>query len=171
MNKKMRNYLIPFIILTFSVISSTTYGEALSGQDVPEAVHSYMQKKHPKAEEITIAQKTYFNIPLYEVTFTEEAYDKDNKMYKAKFAKLFRLNGHFYTNAIEVQPDAFNIITDAAEKSLRSHYPDYQITGMKIVSNPNGVGEEYEINLLNSGKSINVNINDKGKIISETVNP
>lgn len=167
----MRKYLISFIILTLSVIPLATHGKELSLQDLPEAVHVYMQKKHPGAEDITIEQRTYFNIPLYEVNFTEDAHDQDNKKYQAKFTKLFRLNGHFYTNAIKVQPDSFNIISDVAEKSLQSHYPDYQIEEMKIISNPNGVGAEYEIDIQDSGKSIIVNITDKGEITSETVNP
>jgi frataxin-like iron-binding protein CyaY len=39
---------------------------------------------------------------------------------------------------------------------------------MKTVANPNGVGEEYEIDLLVSGKILNITIDDQGKIISET---
>ncbi len=48
------------------------------------------------------------------------------------------------------------------------NYPKYEILAMKTVANPNGVGEEYEIDLLVSGKILNITIDDQGKIISET---
>ncbi len=78
------------------------------------------------------------------------------------------MNGHFYTNAMVVQQEAFNILPSATVKSLQLKYPEYKILAMKTVANPNGVGEEYEVDLLVSGKKWNISIDGQGTLISET---
>ncbi len=78
------------------------------------------------------------------------------------------MNGHFYTNEIVVEKHSYNIVSDEVTKKLKLRYPDYEIMAMKAVSNPNNVGEEYEIDLLTSGKLWNIGIDNQGNLISET---
>jgi hypothetical protein len=164
----MNHYVLKFSFILLTIFSITVNARTLTKQDVPEKVFDYIYHKHPKAQDISIEEKTHFGQALYEVTFTAEHKDLNGQVYQEKTVDLFRVNGHFYVNAMVVQHEAFNIIPTATVKSLQLNYPKYEILAMKTVANPNGVGEEYEIDLLVSGKIWNISIDDQGKIISET---
>jgi hypothetical protein len=164
----MYHYFFKVLFLMLAVFSMTVNAGTIDKQDVPEKVFSYIYKKHPKAQDITVEKTTHFGLPLFKVCFKANQYNLNNRIYQAEFVRLFRFNGHFYTNEIAVERHAFNVISDAAKKGLQLNYPDYEILAMKAVSNPNGVGEEYEIDLLVSEKILNISIDDKGKVISET---
>jgi len=164
----MYHYFFKILFLMLAVFSMTVNAGTISKQNVPEKVYSYVYKKYPKAQDIIVEETTHFGLPLYKVSFKANQYDLNNQVHQAEFVKLFKFNGHFYTNEISVERHAFNVISDATKKGLQLNYPDYEMLAMKAVSNPNGVGEEYEINLLVSEKIWNISIDDKGKVISET---
>ncbi|MFK5949042.1 MAG: hypothetical protein QM500_09790 [Methylococcales bacterium] len=166
----MYHHFLKFSFLLLITVSLTGNAQTLSKQDVPEKIFDYIYKKHPEAKDISITEKKHFNQPLYEANFTAKNIDKNGQSYEEKITDLFRINGHFYTNALVVDHNAFNIMSSAAVNSLKSHYPKYEILAMKTVINPNTVGEEYEINMLLSGKIWNISINDQGEIITETRN-
>lgn len=159
-------FKISFLLL--AVFSLSVNANIINKQEVPKKVFDYIYKKHPKAQDISIQEKTHFGQALYEVTFTAEQKDLNDRVYQEKLVDLFRVNGHFYVNAMVIQHEAFNIISSAAVKRLQLNYPKYEILELKTVVNPNGVGEEYEIDLLVSGNIWNISIDDQGKLISET---
>ncbi len=164
----MNHLFLKFSFLLLITVSLTGNAQTLNKQDVPEKIFDYIYKKHPEAKDISITEKKHFNQPLYEANFTAKNIDKNGQSYEEKITDLFRINGHFYTNELVVDHNAFNIMSPAALKSLKSHYPKYEILVMKIVTNPNTVGEEYEIDMLVSGKIRNISMNSQGEIISET---
>jgi hypothetical protein len=164
----MRNYLLQFSFITLAIFSISINAKVISKQDVPEKVFSFIYKKYPKAEAITIEEKTHFGRSLYEVKFKVSQTDNNNKIYNEEFIELFKTNGHFYINVIAVERPSFSMITSDIKKNLQLYYPDYKILAMNLVINPYGVGEEYEMNLLVSGEIWNISIDDKGKLISET---
>lgn len=166
----MYPHTLKIIFLLLTIFSLATNANTINKQDVPKQVFDYIYKKHPEAKDITVEAKTHFGQSLYEVTFTANQNDRNGQVFQEKLVNLFRVNGHFYTNAIVVQHAAFNIIPTATIKSLQLNYPKYEILGVKTVDNPNGVGEEYEIDLLVSGNIWNISIDNQGKIISETRN-
>jgi len=164
----MNHLFLKFSFLLLITVSLTGNAQTLNKQDVPEKIFDYIYKKHPEAKDISITEKKHFNQPLYEANFTANNIDKNGQSYEEKITDLFRINGRFYTNELVVDHNAFNIMSSAALKSLKSHYPKYEILMMKIVTNPNTVGEEYEMDVLVSGKIRNISMNSQGEIISET---
>jgi len=163
----MHSHFFKISFLLMSIFSITVNADLINKQDVPEKVFNYIYDKYPQAKDVTVEEKTHFGQPLYEVKLTSTQYDQNNQAYQAKKSELFKLDGHFFTNAFEVAHNSYTIITGVAEKKLQVQYPDYKILAMKIVSNPNGVGDEYEIYLKALGKTLDVSITDQGEIISE----
>lgn len=163
----MRHYLLQFIFITLAIVSISVHAKVISKQDVPEKVFSFIHKKHPKAQDITIEEKTHFGRSLYAVKFNVSQTDKNNKIYKEKYIDLFKTDGHFYTNVMAVDRSSFSMISTKIKKSLQLLYPDYQILEMNLVSNPYGAGEEYELVLLVSGQIWNISMDEKGNLISE----
>jgi len=163
----MRHIFLPFFYLSLASISVAVNAEIIDHQNVPEGISTYLHDKHPSAEEITIKDKNHFGRQLYEVRFKETKTEND-KTYKQDMDELFRTNGDYFTNVYQVEHHGYNVMSDKAKKSLQSHYPDYKILSMRMISNPNGNGEEYEINLMVSGKNLNVTFNNFGDLISES---
>jgi|GEM_PF-6435740 len=156
-----------FFSLIFVSISANA--RMVSDINLPEQIFSYLNEKYPKAEDFTAVEKTHFGRSFYEVNFKLMTVDKNNKSYLDDRGELFhKSNGHIFTNVITVQPNNFNVISAAAKKTLNLSYPGYKMLGMKMVVNPDGVGEEYEIDLMVSGKLLNISMNNKGKVFSET---
>jgi hypothetical protein len=121
----MNHYLLQFSFILLTIFSITVNARTLTKQDVPEKVFDYIYHKHPKAQDVLIEEKTHFGQALYEVTFTAEKKDLNEKVYQEKTVDFFRVDGHFYTNALVVQHEAFNIIPTATVKSLQLNFPKY----------------------------------------------
>lgn len=164
----MYHYFLKISFLLLAIVSISVNAKPLSKQDIPVKVFDYIAKKHPQARDFKIQEKTHFGQPLYEVSFIVDQTDKNGQAYQETVVNLFRVNGRFYSNALVVEHNAFNIIPSDTEKNLQSNYPNYEILAMKTVVNPNGVGEEYDVQLLVSGKIMDVSINSQGKLIGET---
>ncbi len=163
----MRQHLLQVFFILSAFILTPANAALINNQDVPENIVNYLHKKHPDAKDITVEERTHFGQPFFEVRFEENKTDGNNKTYTQKLVKLFHKNGHFFTNAYSVDHHAFNVMSVEAEQSLKSHYPAYKILDMRMISNPNGIGDEYEIDLLVSGNILNVTVNNLGDIISE----
>jgi len=163
----MRPNLLSIVFIVLSFFSLSIHAKTITKENLPEKVFSYISKNHPKAQDMNIREVEHFGQPLYELKLTATKYDTNNKIYKEPLILFFRLNGDFYTNGIIVEHNSFKMISDAATKSLQQHYPNYEILAINTIVNPNGVGEEYDINLLASGKTWHLLINDHGKIMSE----
>ncbi len=163
----MRQYLFQIFFIFLAFVLTSANAAVIRNQDAPENIFTYLHKKYPGAEDITIEQKIHFGQTLYEVKFKENKAD-GNEIHKQELVKLFRANGRFYTNAYQVERHAFNVIPAEAEQTLKTQYPDYKILSMRMISNPNGVGDEYEIELLVSGNILNITINNSGAIVSES---
>ncbi len=158
---------ITFFLLAF--FSSIVNAGTIEKQNVPDKVFNYIYKKHPEAKVLTVVEKTHFGRSLFEVAYTVKDVDQTGQASEEKYFDLFRSDGHFFVNAISMQKDAFNIINSEIENSLQLQYPKFEILEMKSVENPNGVGEEYELDLLFSGKKWNISVDNQGKISTETL--
>jgi hypothetical protein len=163
----IRQYLLQIFFIFLAVVSSSVYARIIDRQDLPEKIFTVINKKHPKAEIMTIEDKTHFGQPLYAIKIRETQYDMNNQIYFEETVELFRPNGHFYTNEINIKRESFDLILPSEIKeSLHQQYPDYKIQEIQIVTNPNSIGEEYDIALLASGRVWNISIDSKGKLIS-----
>jgi len=161
----MRFNFFNISLLWLAIFSMTVHADTISKENVPERVFDYIYKKHPDATNLIIEEKTHFGHHLYEVNFSTMHKDQNNQNYE--ISKLFRMNGHFFADALNMKKQVFNIITDAAKKTLQTYDPNYEILSLKIVTNPNGAGEEYEIELLAQGDKLNISIDDHGRVISQ----
>lgn len=166
----MRINLIVCISILTVCFSPLSFAEQLSAYELPEKIKLYMDKKYPASKNVTIARRQHFGVPLYRVTFNHELLDKNNNGYDETAVKYFRMNGGFYSNAMVVHPDAFNILTKPARKTLEQNYPGYKIVSFSLLSNPNSIGEEYEFELDVAGRQVELSMKDNGEIISE-INP
>ncbi len=164
----MLHSFLKSFFLFLAVFSGAAYAATLNKQDVPGNVFDYVYKKHPEAKDFNIEEKIHFGLSLYKVSFTANQKNKNGQDFQAKFVDLFKMDGHFYTNEIVVEKHSYNVVSDEVTKKLKLRYPDYEIMAMKAVSNPNNVGEEYEIDLLTSGKLWDIAIDNQGNLISET---
>lgn len=163
LKKTIVTLLIAFPLTTLAVNASE-----FSLQDLPQKAMDYLHKHHPKAKDFSVKEKKHFGQSFYQVSFKESKFDKNNTPYDEEIGELFRPNGYLFTNIVTVEKHAFNIISEDAMKSLQTNYPKHKLLGVKMITNPNDYGEEYDIELLASGKVWEITVNNNGEILSET---
>lgn len=123
---------------------------------IPDKVRADILKRHPAAMDIQVGgYETHFQRKLLEVSFKEEGKEE-------LFLELFREDGNLFTN--EMQLDDLGEAPPAVKETLKATFPNYTLKKSELIGNPNGIGEEYEIYLLESGINWKVSINDKGEL-------
>lgn len=165
----MRHRLYQVLFLSIAVFFTADFALAAppGDQTYPASISSYLQNKYPAAENITVQKQNHFGREVYEVRFGEKIPDENGQNVNQQFVLLFRLDGDFYTSAYVVEPNAYNVVSDAVNDQLKSRYPGYKIKAMRMIDNPNGVGNEYEVSIQVSGKALQTTLNDKGEVINE----
>jgi hypothetical protein len=168
----MKNYLLPFLILATSTFSAQAV--QISKEQLPAKVLPHFMKKHPVTSNLVIEEKMHFGQKLYELSFTEEktskVLDDDEEKYKNITTKeetsvFYRKNGSFFVSAEKIY--AFSVIPSIATNGLKAAFPDYKITAAKVIINPNGSGEEYEVDITSLNIPWSVSLDGKGNIISK----
>lgn len=163
-----------FTALILAVSSVSVQAKQLTKEQLPPKLLEHFNKKHPKTSNLVISEEKHFGQALYELSFTEELAikvpdEKGNKlksqMAHEEAAVFYRTNGHFFVSAEKIA--AFNVIPGVIIDGLKAAFPDYKITAAQLIPNPNGVGEEYEIDITAQNQPWHVSIDRKGTIISK----
>ena len=157
----MRNYFLNLGFLVLALSSVSANAEVVAKDAIPTPILDQFYKRHPNAIDISAAKKTHFKQALYEITFKEE---KD----KEKIIELYRVNGHFFVNADNVQ--GANMMPAVAYDNLKVVFDTYTIKDAILVVNPNGVGEEYDLVVNSSGNDWSVVVDRTGAITQKERN-
>ncbi|MGZ4958823.1 MAG: hypothetical protein ACXV7J_06200 [Methylomonas sp.] len=142
------------MVLLLASIAATAIAEPVNPVTVPEKVSANILKRHPDAQELQASYESHFGFKLLEVAFKTGSGEP--------MQELFTLTGHLFTSE---QPMAsLSGLSPAASEALSQQFPNFQLKKAEQVTNPNGVGEEYELYLHAGGIDWKILINDKGKI-------
>ena len=106
-------------------------------------------------------KKTHFKQGLIQISYKEE---KDKEV----FIELYRTNGKIFVSADDVT--ASNVMPAVALENLKAVFNTYSIKKTILVSNPNGVGEDYDLIVNAAGVDWSVVIDYKGNIIQKVHN-
>lgn len=60
--------------------------------------------------------------------------------------------------------DGLDEAPPVVKEVLEKDFPGYELKKAELITNPNGVGEEYEVYLVAGGVNWKASINEKGKI-------
>ncbi len=142
----------------FLAVASISFAEQLVSVDIPDNVKTEVLRRHPKAQNLEAINVFHFGQDLLEVTFKEEGSTE-------MLVELFKTNGKFFTNELLI--DDLNAISSTAKESLAKNFAGYKLIKAELITNPNGVGEEYEIDLVVGGENWKVSINEKGDILEK----
>ncbi|QWF72346.1 hypothetical protein KEF85_07840 [Methylomonas paludis] len=145
------------IIITLATfwLAGLAQADAVS---IPDKVKANILKRHPKAQDFQASHENHFNQRLLEVTYKEEGSEEP-------ILELFRADGHLFTN--EVPLVGIGEAPPEVKQALETNFPGYVLKKVEMAGNPNGIGEEYEINLQVGGSNWKVSINDKGEILGK----
>jgi len=154
----MRKFFLNLGWVVLALSSMSADAEVLGKEGIPAAIIDQLYKKHPNALDISAEQKKHFGVDLYEVFFKEkEGGDKQ--------VELYRPDGRFYINgALTETSKTSNVMPSAGYDSLNAAFKDYEIKEMVLVTNPNGLGEEYDLTVNASGVDWSVSIDRNGNI-------
>jgi len=152
------------LLMCCAMSSAAVLARPVNKSELPEKMAHYLDKKYPAATGLDLSEKIHFDHQLLELSFKQPIDQKHTET----LVKLFRPSGAFFTNVIAVEKNAFRLLPDAASKSLENRYPGYKILEMNLIANPNNQGEEYEMVLLVGEKIVNVSMDDRGTLISES---
>lgn len=145
------------VAVLLSACSVTAHAESAASVIIPEKVTANILKRHPRAEAIQASFETHFGLKLLEVAFKTEGGEQ--------VQELFTENGHLFTN--ELMLDTLAELSPEALAALKQQFPNYQLKKAELVTNPNGVGQEYEIYLHSGGSDWKISVNDKGTITQQ----
>ena len=125
---------------------------------IPEKVKADILKRHPKAQDFEASHEIHFKRKLLEVTYKEEGAD-------APIMELFREDGNLFTN--ELHLDNIGEAAPEVKQALAANFPGYELKSTEMISNPNGIGEEYEVHLLVGGVHWKVSVTQKGEVLGK----
>jgi hypothetical protein len=149
----MRKFLTSTLGIAVLAMVFSAKAEPIRPISIPEKISADILKRHPKAQELQASHETHFGVELLEVTFKES---------NTPILELFTSNGHLFVN--ELLLEDLSEVSPAVTEALKQHFPKYELKKAELITNPNGIGEEYEIYLVADGANWKVSINDKGGI-------
>ncbi len=155
----MRHYFIKLSFLVLTVCSISAYAEVMSKDAIPEKIMQHLNKKHPKATDITAETTKHFGQDVIEVRVKENG---------ANAMDIYRANGNYHVSGINIAPDDLMFAT--SRENLKKVFPEYSIKEAFLIVNPNGVGEEFDVTLESSGKLWDVSIDKAGNIEKKEIN-
>ncbi len=155
----MHNYFLKFSFLILTVCSISAYAEVMSKEAIPEKIMQHLNKKHPKATEITAETTKHFGQDVIEVRFKEDG---------ETALGIYRSNGNFHVAATKIAAD--DMMFTSSKENLAKEFPQYSIKEAFMIVNPSGVGEEFEVILEAAGKQWNVSIDKTGNIEKQEIN-
>ena len=157
----MRNKFLSLGLIVLSISSVSAYAEVITKETIPAPVLDQFYKKHPNALDVIAEKKTHFKQGLIQISYKEE---KDKEV----FIELYRTNGKIFVSADDVT--ASNVMPAVALDNLKAVFNTYSIKKTILVSNPNGVGEDYDLIVNAAGVDWSVVIDYKGNIIQKVHN-
>lgn len=134
--------------------STTLHAAEKAAPSIPAKVQADILKRHPEAQELQASSETHFGVKLLEVGFKLASGEP--------MLELFTAQGHLFTNELRIED--LKEIPDVVMDSIKKAFEKFQFKHAELVSNPNGVGEEYEIYLNADGADWKVSINEKGAV-------
>ena len=146
----MGHLLAPIVLLFFTFCGLADAAPVA----VPEKAKANILKRHPDAHDLQASEERHFGINLVEVSYKIV----DEKVVK----ELFSPTGYLFTNEISLGDP--NEVVPAVKDSLTKAFPSLQMQKAEMISNPNGVGEEYEVYLTSGGAQWKVMVNGQGDI-------
>ena len=155
----MRNKFLSLGLIVLSISSVSAYAEVITKETIPAPVLDQFYKKHPNALDVIAEKKTHFKQGLIQISYKEE---KDKEV----FIELYRTNGKIFVSADDVT--ASNVMPAVALENLKAVFNTYSIKKTILVSNPNGVGEDYDLIVNVDGVDWSVVIDYKGNIIQKS---
>lgn len=123
---------------------------------IPDKVRQHLLKRHPQAIDLQATEESHFGNQLLKVSFKENE-QLDMELYKS--------NGYLFSNVMPVEDPT--PLSSELLKTLKQEFPEYQFKKAEMVANPNGVGEEYSIQLVANGVTWLVKINEKGQLLGK----
>lgn len=167
----MRNHFLILACATFTLfsVSVSAFAAAVSKESIPEKVMAQLYKKHPDAIDIFAVQTSHFGVELYEISFRQTTKAKAGQEAmepKEKMIELYRTNGDFYVNGVDINTSkTSDEMPAAAYENLKATFPNYNLKEAILVVNPNGVGEEYDLLLSAADGVWRVSLNRNGEIV------
>jgi len=157
--KAMRNYFVNMTLVALAMISFSAQAEPLGKEAIPEKIMDQLYKAHPNALDISAEQTKHFNQDLYEISF------KDGE---EKLVKFYRVNGQFFVDGVKIDTsENTNILPPTGNDNLKSTFTKYDIVDATMIVNPNGAGEEYELDVDSEGVTWHVSMDRDGKIVAK----
>lgn len=147
------------LVISFVFSAFTANAEVMETDTIPSNIMDQIYKKHPNALGFAAAKKSHFAQELIKIFYKEG---------EEKFVDYYRPDGHYFVSGHIIAADDM-MFTDSKEK-LKTEFKDYKITDAVLVVNPNGAGEEYDVNLESTGKAWNVLIDKKGGLTKTEMN-
>lgn len=123
---------------------------------IPDKVREHLLKRHPQAIDLQATEESHFGSQLLKVSYKEN--DELNM-------ELYKTNGHLFSNVMPIEDPT--PLSSELLKTLKAEFPDYQFKKAEMVANPNGVGEEYSIQLVANGVAWLVRVNEKGQLLGK----
>lgn len=167
----MRNYLLISACAALTLFSASVFATTVPKEAIPEKVISQLYKKHPDAMDISAVQTKHFGIDLYEISFKQNIKPKtseDSTETKEKIIELYRTNGDFYVNGVDINTSKGSVVMPATVyDNLNTALPGNNIKEAILVVNPNGVGEEYDLLVSAADGVWRVSFNRKGEIVNK----
>jgi hypothetical protein len=162
----MRNYFSLINVTALALLSLSVQAQPIDKNSAPKKVMEQFYKRHPNALDVGVALDKHFNQELIEVFFKENKEEKENHI------EIYRSNGHFFVNAVQIEASKNSTqIPAVANDNLKAVFPNYDINEAVLIPNPNGTGEEFDLLVNNDNKLWHVVIDRKGNIATkETVN-
>lgn len=158
----MRNYFVNMTLVALAMISFLAQAEPLGKEAIPEKIMDQLYKTHPNAVDISAEEKKHFNQDLYEIRFTDG---------EEKLVKFYRVNGQFFVDGVKIDTsENTNILPPAGNDNLKSTFTKYDIVDATMVVNPNGAGEEYELEVESEGVNWHVSMDRNGQIVTKERN-
>lgn len=154
------------ILTLFSVLA---IGATVPKEAIPEKVLANIYKKHPDAIDITAVQARHFGVDLYEISFemtTKPKPGQEAMEPKEKMIELYRENGDFYVNGVDINTSkTSDEMPAAAYENLKASFPNYNLKEAILIVNPNGVGEEYDLLITAADGVWRLSVNRNGEIV------
>ncbi|SJM91570.1 hypothetical protein [Crenothrix polyspora] len=155
----MRHYILKLSFLVLTVCSISAYAEVLSKEAIPEKIMQHINKKHPKAIDISAETTKHFGQDVTEVHLKENG---------VSAIEIYRSNGNYHVSGINIAADDLMFAT--SRENLKKVFPEYAIKEAFLIVNPNGVGEEFDVILEAAGKQWDVSIDKAGNVEKKELN-
>lgn len=158
----MRNYFINMTLVALAMISFSAQAEPLGKEAIPDKIMDKVYKTHPNALDISGEEKNHFNQDLYEIKFTDG---------EEKRVKFYRANGQFFVDGVKIDTsENTNMLPPAGNDNLKSTFTKYDIIDAIMIVNPNGAGEEYELDVESEGVNWHISMDRNGQIVTKERN-